>query len=293
MNKRVALLIAVFMAVLVAAVPYLWSLGLFSKANPVNAAGALTDQPNPTPKTTRLPAAAPKATVPLVHAAPVSINTGAYFSWSVMNRNTGEVTSSPNANVTNVTASMIKAWLASDFLRRKAEKNQTPGSNDMHELTIMIRDSDNNAASYFYRLNGNGAGINRLISMCGLTDTKAVIDWAHTLMSSRDIVKMGDCIGDGTAAGPKWTDWVLNEMRSVRGAGKFGPIQVLPGDEATKVAIKNGWVIKSDGKWHINCMAVGDDWVLGVMTVYPSSKGMGAGIDICKSVTTQLMAKTS
>src|SRR5262245_24193459 len=207
MHTRVALLIAVFMAALVEAVPYLWSLGLFSSGDAVNAAGALTDKPNPKPKTTRLPAAVPVSSVPLVHAAPVSITTSASFSWSVMNRNTGEVTSSPNANVTNVTASMIKAWLAADFLRRKAEKNQTPSSNDMHLLEIMIRDSDNNAASYFDRLNGRGAGINRLVSMCDLTDTKASVDWANTLMSARDSARMADCIADGTAAGPKWTDW--------------------------------------------------------------------------------------
>jgi hypothetical protein len=185
---------------------------------------------------------------------------------------------------------MIKAWLAADFLRRSAEKNQTPNDYNMDELTIMIRDSDNNAASYFAKQNGYTGSIARLKSMCGLTDSKAGADWAKTLVSARDTVRMGACIGDGRAAGTKWTPWLLNEMRSVRGAGKFGIITALPAEVASQTAIKNGWVIKSDGKWHINCMAIGPDWVLSVMTVYPSSKGMAVGQNTCSSVAKQLQA---
>jgi hypothetical protein len=204
-----------------------------------------------------------------------------------MNRTTGQITqTSANAATTNVTASMIKAWLAADYLRR----NATVSSYNQHELSIMIRDSDNNAASYFWKLDGTFASINRLTSMCGLTDTKGHLDWANTLLSARDAVRMGQCIGVGVAAGPKWTSWLLNEMLNVRGAGRFGIISALPAGAAAKTAIKNGWIAKSDGNWHVNCMAIGTDWVLGVMTVYPASRGESQGINICKSIATQLMA---
>ena len=296
MRKRVVVIVAVFAVALVAAaVPFLWQIGVFDGVRSDAAPTPLTGSPPPSPRTTRLaapPPAAPVKIEPLLHPEPVSISTTGFWSWALLDRTTGAITAaSPNAAATNVTASMIKAWLAADFLRRSAEKNVTPGSNDMHELTIMIRDSDNNAASYFARLNGYTGSISRLKSRCGLTDSKAGVDWAHTLVSARDTVRMGACIGDGRAAGAKWTGWLLNEMRNVRGAGRFGIISALPAAVAAQTAIKNGWVVKNDNKWHINCMAIGPDWVLSVMTVYPSAKGMGHGIEICKSVAQQLMAK--
>jgi hypothetical protein len=296
MRKRVVVIVAVFAVALVAAaVPFLWQIGVFDSVRSDASPAALTGSPPASPRTTRLaapPPAAPVKSLPLLHPEPVSINSSGFWSWALMDRTTGAITAaSPNAAATNVTASMIKAWLAADFLRRSAEKGVTPKSSDMHELTIMIRDSDNNAASYFARLNGYTGSISRLKSMCGLTDSKAGVDWAHTLVSARDTVRMGACIGDGRAAGPKWTAWLLNEMRSVRGVGRFGIISALPADVASQTAIKNGWVVKNDDKWHINCMAIGPDWVLSVMTVYPSVKGMGQGIGICKSVAQQLMAR--
>jgi hypothetical protein len=294
MGKRVGLFIAVLLAAVVAAVPYLWGIGLFQTDKSVAAPSSDPPaEPNPTPKITRLPAppAAPELTAPLLRAAPVKVSSPGFWSWALMDRRTGELATAANASTTHVTASMIKAWLAADYLRRAAERNTTPNSSTMHQLSIMIRDSDNNAASFFYRANGEEATIGRLISTCGLTDSKPAIDWAQTLVSARDATRLGACVGDGRAAGAKWTEWLLNEMRNVRGTGRFGIITVLPAEVAAKTSIKNGWIAKSDGKWHVNCMAIGPDWVLSVMTVYPASKGMGHGIDICESVTQQLMAK--
>src|SRR5204863_138178 len=83
-------------------------------------------------------------------------------------------------------------------------------------------------------------GSERLITMCGLTDSSAVPnEWGTTRLSARDAVRMGDCIADGTAAGPTWTPWVLDMMRKVRGVGDFGIRDVLPPAQAAKVAIKN------------------------------------------------------
>ena len=79
-------------------------------------------------------------------------------------------------------------------------------------------------------------------------------------------------------------------MRNVRGSQEFGIVPALPDAEKPSTAVKNGWIARSDGKWHVNCMAIGPDWVLSVLTVYPSSKGMSYGAGICSSVTSQLQA---
>jgi hypothetical protein len=295
MPTRTTVLVAAILTCLVATVPVLWSLGLFEGLGSVEASPQwATAQPE---EPTTLfgsagppPGSAALVPAPLLRPGPVSVSTPGFWSWSLIDRRTGAISGSANQGSVNVTASMIKAWLAADYLRRAAEKKITPNSAAMSQLSVMIRNSDNAAANTFWRADGGAASIKRLISMCALTDSRAYIDWAHTLMSARDAARMAACIGDGRAAGSRWTEWVLNEMRNVR-AGRLGIIQALPPDIAKRTAIKNGWINKSDGKWHINCMAIGDGWTLGVMLVYPLAKGESHGWALCKSITQQLMAK--
>src|SRR5438477_9028245 len=126
MRKRVVVIVAVFAVALVAAaVPFLaWQIGLFDGTRSNAAPEWHTGSPPPSPKTTRLaapPPAAPVKSEPLLHPEPVTISTTGFWSWALMDRTNGAITAaSPNAAATNVTASMIKAWLAADFLRRSA-----------------------------------------------------------------------------------------------------------------------------------------------------------------------------
>jgi hypothetical protein len=121
-------------------------------------------------------------------------------------------------------------------------------------------------------------------------------------MSAEDAVKMGLCVADGRAAGPQWTKYVLSEMRQVRGGvkdqppgfeptggGRWGIIDGLPADVVPTVSIKNGWTPLKDGLWHVNCLAVQDEFVLAVQVRYPISKGLQYGADVCRSVTQQLV----
>jgi hypothetical protein len=160
----------------------------------------------------------------------------------------------------------------------------------------MIRDSDNNVADQTYDDNGGNASIERLISMCKLTDSKADPGWwSGTTISARDTVRMGGCIADGRAAGAKWTPWILDMMRKVRGAGDFGIREALPAAAQGQVAIKNGWLQRDDdnNNWHTSCLAIGDTWVLSVLQRYPSQSTFDADFqhtaDVCKKVATQLL----
>ncbi|MEV0565749.1 serine hydrolase [Dactylosporangium sp. NPDC050588] len=272
-------------------VPFVWGSNLlddhsFSAAAPAAVTEPTAPQVEATRKAAPAAPAAPSLPPALLHPAAVTVNATGFWSWTVLDRRTGEMAGSPNAATTQRTASMIKAWLAADYLRR----TPNPSTSILRQLTSMIRNSDNTAASYFWTLDGRSASITRLVQMCGLTDSKAYIDWASTLLSARDAARMGACIGDGRAAGPKWTDWVLNEMRNVASSQEFGIVPALPATEQATTAVKNGWIARSDGKWHVNCLAIGTEWVLSVLTVYPSSKGMGYGAEICTSVTRQLQA---
>jgi hypothetical protein len=127
-----------------------------------------------------------------------------------------------------------------------------------------------------------------MVDVCGLTET-SVFDgwWSRTEVSARDAARLGACVTDGRAAGPKWTSWILGEMRQVRGEGRFGIVQGLPAEVASRIPIKNGWTVVGD-EWHVNCMAVVDRYVLAVLTRYPERLGVAYGAGICRGVTTQL-----
>jgi hypothetical protein len=231
--------------------------------------------------------AAPSTGLPLLRAAPVTVSAPGFWSWALLDTRSGTITGSTTLAQPSDTASMIKAWIASDVLRRSTT---APSKAKLREISIMIRDSDNDAAEDLYESAGRSASIKRLLAVCALTDSKVGPGWSTTMLSARDAARMGACIADGRAAGPAWTPWVLNEMRQVRGAGRYGIIQALPADATKTLAIKNGWLLRVDGQWHVNCLAVGDGWVLSVMQRYPGRLGVGHGWAVCRSVAHQLLA---
>jgi hypothetical protein len=168
-----------------------------------------------------------------------------------------------------------------------------------------IRDSDDYAAERLYAAGGHNEVVERMIDMCGLTDTEIYpFWWSRTELTAVDAIRMGECIANGTAAGPEWTGWVLNEMRQVRGTtadadqlteegfegGRWGIIDGLPSEiDIAEVSIKNGWTrIGDTGSWHLNCLALTPEWVLAVLMRYPASESLDYGADQCASVANQL-----
>lgn len=254
---------------------------------------------------------------PTLAAGPVSVNfSGEFFGWALMDRATGEISGSKNMASTSSTESMIKAWIVADYLRQLGDKE--PPASLKRDASLAIRDSNDDSANRVYYAAGGsyrvpadgqpGPVIKRAISICGLTDTKRGNVpgyegyWSFTRMSPRDAVRLGDCIADGRAAGPKWTKWVLNEMSKVRGSvkeqqlksggGKWGIVDGLPAEIKAQgpVSIKNGWTpLYYDGNWHVNCLAVTEKWSLAVMLRYPQSKGLSYGAKVCASVASQLV----
>jgi hypothetical protein len=237
-------------------------------------------------------------------AQPVSVTVDGFFSWALMDRKTGAIAGDKKTiSATNSTESMVKAWIVSDYLRQVAALGKTPTATRLDQATRAIRDSDDKAAQSLYAAVGGNAVIYRLIKICGLTDTKVYSGWwSRTQISARDAVRMGNCIADGRAAGPKWTKWVLATMQKVRGTtaaadqhattggGRWGIIDGLPKEIIQQgVSIKNGWTPIKDGLWHVNCLAIGPGWVLAVLMRYPISKGLKYGASVCASVAKQLV----
>jgi hypothetical protein len=221
------------------------------------------------------------------------------FGWALLDRRTGAVTGSANsATALNTVESMIKPWIAADYLRRLTESGEQPTEQAVDEITLMIIDSNDPMAEKYYRLGGADAVVDRMISICGLEQVRIRSTlWSWTEMTPQDTVRYGECLADGRAAGPQWTQWILDTMREVRGTladqksgavqgGRWGIIDGLPPELAESTSIKNGWTSYRDG-WHVNCLAVHRDWTLGIMI--RSTRGLAAAADICKQVTESLV----
>ena len=235
-------------------------------------------------------------------ADPASITAEArLFGWALYDRRSGTVAGSANSDtVLNTVESMIKPWIAGDWLRRHAESGQQPTEQQLKELTLMIVDSNDPMAEKYYRLGGADAVVERLISICGLQHVKIKTTlWSWTEMTPQDMVRYGNCIADGRGAGPQWTPWLLDTMRAVRGTvaeqqsgavqgGRWGIIDGLPPPLAETTSIKNGWTSYKDG-WHVNCLAVHADWTLGIMI--RSTRGLKAAAEICQQVTQHLVVE--
>ena len=239
--------------------------------------------------------AADRARSHAMRVGAVDVPVEGFLSWALLDRQNGHITGSPNMADPSDTMSMVKAWLAADYLRGMAEKGEEPSGFRLGQLTIMIRDSDNAAAIAVYELAGGRDSILRMIEICSLTDSQAhPNNWSNTVISARDTVRLASCIADGRAAGAHWTPWLLSEMRAVRGTGDFGVRRALPEPAAAAVAIKNGWLLRDeDGLWHMACMAVTDRWAIGVLLRYPGALGFDYGSAACRTVGAQLLAPTT
>jgi hypothetical protein len=250
---------------------------------PVGRAPSAVDRPPVPPATAPPDLPARPAAGPAGEAA---MPAGEFAGWAVLDLRAGTVSGSPDLTETSTTASMIKVWIAADYLRLAAASGHQPSSDRLDQLTLMVRDSDNEIADELFDELGEHESIQRLIAVCGLPDARAVLNqWSGSQLSPRDITILGRCIGDGRAAGPRWTPWLLDEMRAVRGMGDFGIRDALPADQRHTVAIKNGWVVRdSQDAWHVSCLAIGDGWTMGVMTRYPVELGREHGAEVCRSL---------
>ncbi len=197
------------------------------------------------------------------------------LSWTLRAVTTGAVIAAHSCiGCTNPAASTMKVWLAGDALRRD-------GPSALTDADAAIIDSDNAAATRLFRAGGSRTGLWRMTYTCHLSRTLPQDAWGETRIASGDLAMLGVCAARGDIAGP-WTPHLLDRMRHVRGAGRFGPVDALP---TADVALKNGWLIVA-GEWNVNCLAIiNGSWSLGVITRYPAELGLAHGAQLCADVT--------
>lgn len=256
----------------------------------------------PTPSMSTAPAPVGPRLVAPANPASVTASGTSLFEWALLDRPTGQVTGSAQYKTKkNTVESMIKPGIASDWLRRQAEAGKEPTKANLSEITAMIIDSDDRMAEKYYQLGGADAVIKRLINICGLTDVELKSGlWSWSLMTTQDMIRYGACVADGRAAGPKWTTWMLDTMKQVRGdvpteishdgeGGRWGIIDGLPADLAKNTSIKNGWTLYRADGWHVNCLAINPTFVLAIEI--RTTRNLPAAANICKATTQKMVVK--
>lgn len=204
--------------------------------------------------------------------APAALPAGqeVWASAALLDRRTGQITTATGSRTgTSTTESMIKIAVAAQYLRDLTDTGRSPDPQEKDMLSRMIRDSDNEAAETIYRRAGRDRMLAQVVATCQLHETRTKPGWwSETQMTAADAARLGACIAEGKVATGTWAGWILEQMRAVRGVGRFGIIAAYPADGQGPLAIKNGWGIRDDG-WHINCLAVTADWTLAVMIRFP------------------------
>lgn len=196
---------------------------------------------------------------------------------------TGEIMGA--GSLCNTTESMIKAWIAADFV---ASRSSVVSADDEDLITRMIRVSDDKAAQALDVRLGSDASVQRMIKTSDLRDTSVHPNWwSKTTMPASDATLLGACVARGPGMSPEWREKLLGLMRTLGPGNAFGIPEALA-FAGLQVAVKNGWTLHGT-TWAVNCLGIWGHWVLAVMVRCPDRGDQhryGAGV--CSSVAQQL-----
>ncbi|MGW0481734.1 hypothetical protein [Nonomuraea sp. NPDC003214] len=197
------------------------------------------------PETLSAPAATPSASASTARtrtARPPKVPAGTTASWLVFDRTKGKAVATRHAHRKFRSASVIKILMAIDFL----ERNRQVSAADARLLKIMLRESDDDAASTLWDRGGKGAIVTRMARKLRLSDTTPPPAthpgfWGYVSLSVHDIVRTYRYLLD--TAEPRVRDTVLGHLRQATPCGSDGFDQTfgIPSAVPRPFAVKQGW----------------------------------------------------
>jgi hypothetical protein len=189
----------------------------------------------PTASSTPSPALSPAFVVPSGFTAGIA----------VFDRQAGTFTVQHNATMPFRSASLVKLLIALDFLWDRGPGYAVPAA-DRARLDLMLRSSDDSAATYYWSRRGQGQIVVRMSARLALRETapppaarpKA---WGYTALSAADIVRVYRYVLDAAPAPVR--DYVLGNLRqSTRcGTDRYDQSFGIPTAFDPPWAVKQGW----------------------------------------------------
>lgn len=124
---------------------------------------------------------------------PVVVPAGVNAGVAVFDRQTGSFLTQINASARFRSASLVKIFIAVDYLWDKGPAYAIPAE-DQLRFQLMLRGSDDSAATYFYAKIGGEPALVRTFARLSLQDTKppsavGLHGWGSTTLSANDIVR--------------------------------------------------------------------------------------------------------
>ncbi|HEX4818321.1 MAG TPA: hypothetical protein VFV66_36750 [Nonomuraea sp.] len=189
-----------------------------------------------------VPLLAALATPARAEAGPPRVPAGTTAAWVVYDRQAGKLVAARNAHRKYRSASVVKILIAIDYLERV---KKVPAA-DAKLLQVMLRASDDDAASAFWDRHGQARIIERTARRLGLADTTPPPAskpgfWGYVSLSAYDIVRTYRYLLD--TADTRVRDTILGHLRRAAPCGSDGFDQTfgIPSAVPRPWAVKQGW----------------------------------------------------
>ncbi|MEV4289761.1 hypothetical protein AB0K40_30015 [Nonomuraea bangladeshensis] len=175
-------------------------------------------------------------------AGPPRVPVGTTAAWVVFDRQAGRFVAARNAHRKYRSASVVKILIAIDYLERRKSVPRA----DADLLKVMLRASDDDAASTLWDRGGKGQIIVRTARRLGLADTTPPPAskpgfWGYTSLSAYDVVRTYRYLLDRADA--RVRDTILGHLRRAAPCGTDGFDQTfgIPDAVPRPHAVKQGW----------------------------------------------------
>ncbi|MER7499197.1 hypothetical protein AB0L05_26610 [Nonomuraea pusilla] len=215
---------------------------------------------------------------PAAAAAPPRVPAGTTAAWLVFDRKAGTFVATRNAHRKFRSASVVKILIAIDYLERRASVPEA----DARLLEIMLRSSDDDAASTFWDRGGKGQIVVRTARRLGLADTTPPPRskpgfWGYTSLSAYDVVRTYRYLLDRADA--RVRDTILGHLRHATPCGTDGFDQTfgIPDALPRPWAVKQGW--SGFGTTPpTRCRPGGDARAVGAPISWIAQRAAGSGV---------------
>jgi len=213
--------------------------------SPARPASARWLAPSPSASPVSSPAPSASAVPSPSASAGLAVPAGVVAGVAVYDRRTATFTTQLHVTTRFRSASLVKLLIALDYLWDRGPGYPIPAA-DRGLLDIMLRSSDDNAASHFWAADGRDAIVTRMVGRLGLQNTTPPsaqnrTGWGSTALSAADLVRIYRYLLDSAPAPVR--DYILGNLHQSTHCGtdhydqSFG----IPSAFPRPWAAKQGW----------------------------------------------------